>query len=143
MPTENKAKVFISNRVSDFDSIILNLINPCNFFGSLSVPQFVNWICDYSTVEESNQSSKSKFLSSMNEKTPVVCFPESSKTNGKVGLFKFEAWPFCCDQNIHLIFLETKRPYANVAISPLESSWGWDLFWLLFLPFTIFSIRQV
>lgn len=142
LPSKNfDEKHFLCNRVSDIDSIVLNLIHPCIFFSSIDFPKYVSWICDFSTVTERNQSSKDKLLLSIKEKTPVVCFPESSCTNGKVALFKFETWPFSCDLNFHLIFIETQRPFFNITISPLDSSWLSNLFWILFLPFTIFNIR--
>ena len=135
-----KAQLVISNRVSDFDPLVINLIYPCAFLSSSAFPRYITWL--FGVTNDSVAQNKNDLAKVIqNNSVPVLCFPETSRTNGRVGLFKFESWPFSCDLTSHLIFIEGKNPLFNVNISPLGASWMANLFWLFFLPVTVFNIR--
>jgi len=79
-------------------------------------------------------------------RTPIS-FPECGYTNGKKGLLKFHVRVFeqqrrnHRDLKIQPVVLDAHRPFPAVAISCLESSLLSDTFFLLFSPYTSFSVR--
>lgn len=133
-----KAKFLIANHISDFDPIIMNLIIPCAAYinNTNNPPCYLNWLCQILKQDDGDNAYE---LSMKN--IPIVCFPEQSKTNGRFGLFKFTSCLYHHDSLVHMIFLEAKRPFFKVSISPLSSYWLTDLFWILFLPVTIFKVK--
>nr|XP_027204026.1 ancient ubiquitous protein 1-like isoform X2 [Dermatophagoides pteronyssinus] len=139
-----KAKFLIANHISDLDPVILNLIMPCaSYVGgnngqTSNQPCYLQWLCQ---ILKPNDGDNVYELSMKN--VPIVCFPEQSKTNGRFGLFKFISNLYHHDSLVHMIFLETKRPIFNVSISPLGSHWLADLFWIFFLPVTIFKVKHL
>ncbi|KFM59414.1 Ancient ubiquitous protein 1, partial [Stegodyphus mimosarum] len=74
--------------------------------------------------------------------TPLLIFPEGTTTNGKKGLLKFNLWPFLLSEAVQPIRIKVARPkLMQVAFSVVGSRWWSDLFWFLFVPYTVFRIR--
>ena len=137
-----KAQFIISNHISDFDPLILNMIYPCAFLSASTFPLYISWLFGISeNCIAQNKNDMSAVIK--NSSLPIVCFPESSRTNGRVGLFKFQTWPFACNLTSHLIYIEGRNFLFNVHLSPLGASWFSNLFWLFFLPVTVFNIKLV
>ena len=136
-----KAQLVVSNRVSDFDPLVVNLIYPCASHSIIAFPWYINWLFGISNESIAQHRNDLPGRVIIESSVPVLCFPEVSQTNGKVGLFKFESWPFASELTAHLIFIKSKNPLFNVSTSPLEASWLANLFWLLFFPVTIFNVR--
>ncbi|KAJ4435682.1 hypothetical protein ANN_18298 [Periplaneta americana] len=75
---------------------------------------------------------------------PVLCHPEGSTTSGKVGLLKFSSWPFCLTDAIQPVAIQIWRPAcSDVAASALATGIWADIFWFLFVPCTIFTLRYL
>lgn len=135
-----KAQLIISNHVTDFDPLIINLIYPCEFASSTYFPRYISWLFEITSNDSKNNLSHSIKNNSM----PVVCYPEMSHSNGRFGLFKFEIWPFKSNLTSHLVYIEKKKsPILDINLSPLGANWLANLFWLLFTPISIFNIRYL
>lgn len=135
-----KAQLVVSNRISDFDPLVVNLIYPCASHSTNAFPGYITWL--FGVSNETIAQHKNDLSAVIKESSvPVLCFPEASHTNGRVGLFKFESWPFSSDLTSHLVFIKSKNPLFKVSISPLGANWLVNLFWLLFFPVTIYNVR--
>lgn len=76
-----------------------------------------------------------------------VTFPECGYTSGKKGLLKFQARVFeqhkRSNPNLHIqpVALDVSRPFPACNVSLLQSTLWNDTFFLLFSPYTSFSVR--
>lgn len=136
-----KATILISNHVTVFDHIVIDLISPCILSVSWELPQFLQYVLGFKKHERSEELLDSNQLDLKNS---VLVFPEGATTNGHRGLLKFVNWPISSNQYVQPIILKVYRP-AGVNISPsiIGSSWCSDLFWMFFVPFTWFDIRYL
>ncbi|KAH7641265.1 hypothetical protein HUG17_4309 [Dermatophagoides farinae] len=148
-----KAKFLVANHISDLDPVILNLLMPCAAYVNSSSsrsssannqPCYISWLCRILKRDDDGGGDGDNNVYELSTKNiPIVCFPEQSKTNGRFGLFKFTSCFYHHDSLVHMVFLQTKRPFFNVSISPLGGHWLADLFWILFLPVTIFKVKHL
>ncbi|XP_066998744.1 lipid droplet-regulating VLDL assembly factor AUP1 [Anabrus simplex] len=76
--------------------------------------------------------------------TPVLAMPEGATTNGTVGLLKFSTWPFRASSSVQPVVLRVWRP-SLLCVAPTAlatTSWA-DVFWFLFSPFTVFTLKYL
>ncbi|XP_067126562.1 lipid droplet-regulating VLDL assembly factor AUP1-like [Centruroides vittatus] len=137
-----KATILISNHVTVFDHIAIDLISPCVLSVTWELPQFLQYVLGFKKHERSGEYLDSSHRK--DSKNSVLIFPEGATTNGQRGLLKFVNWPISSNEYIQPIILKVYRP-AGVNISPsiIGSSWYSDLFWMFFVPFTWFDIKYL
>lgn len=139
---KNKPKLLVCNHISEFDPLVVNLLLPCCFAKTYEIPKFILWWFKWTSIDSGSITSQ-HFNEVLDQSSiPVLCFPESSTTNGRAGLLQFENWPFSCDNvEAHVIFLKFQRFFFNVKLSPLESNSLINLFWIMFLPMSCFDVK--
>uniref|UniRef100_A0A915HI23 Uncharacterized protein n=1 Tax=Romanomermis culicivorax TaxID=13658 RepID=A0A915HI23_ROMCU len=130
---DENSEVLMANHVSIFDSLVVDAIKPCITYSSSNLPKFwryctkkTNLNMPYSDGIALNinilAEKAKKFLKHSNR--PLLFFPEFMPTNNNQILLKFVNWPFeVSDQGT------------------IDSKWICDVFWLFFVPFTIFKVR--
>ncbi|KAF7490622.1 Ancient ubiquitous protein 1 [Sarcoptes scabiei] len=135
----SKNKFIIANSISDVDPLVMNLLSPCVFISArATMPFYIQWMCNFFKPDDEDSEQKIS-----NSNLPVICFPETCKSNGKFGLIAFKSNSFKHVSTVNLIFLESKRLIIKASLSTYESNWIADLFWVFYLPFTIFKIRAI
>ncbi|XP_054718260.1 lipid droplet-regulating VLDL assembly factor AUP1 homolog isoform X2 [Uloborus diversus] len=140
-------KIVISNHVTNFDHLAINIIMHTIVPSVWDLPEYLTWLLGYTDFGASQGrqvlvQNVRDFLKK--SEVPVLIFPEGATTNGKKGLLKFNTWPFLLDQAVQPIALRISRPQLfQVAPSVLGSRWWSDMFWFLFLPYTIFTVKYL
>jgi ancient ubiquitous protein 1 len=55
---------------------------------------------------------------------------------------RFSSWPFCLSNAIQPLTIGVSRPpFADVAVTGIAAGVWTDVFWFVFVPCTIFTIR--
>lgn len=147
LKSKGGSKVIVTNHVTNFDHLAVDLVHPCIAPGVWDLPKFLNWTLGFRDfgVKSGRQSLISNvkaYLSSSDDVVPILTHPEGATTNGRVGLLKFSTWPFSLDYPVHPIIITVNRsPIIKVAPSIIGSRWWSDLFWILMSPWTTFCLR--
>lgn len=144
---DENSKVLVANHVSPCDHIAVHLICGSITPSVWELPAPFCWALGM--MELGLRQGRDVLVASIRshfEKstTPVLCLPEGSTTNGKVGLLKFSSWSFCLSDAVQPVAIKLWRPpFADVAASALATSTWADVFWFLFVPCTIFTLRYL
>ncbi|XP_020623884.1 ancient ubiquitous protein 1-like [Orbicella faveolata] len=141
-------KVVVSNHVTSLDNVAIETILPSVMpYSRCDCPWLIKWLLGYEDLsddkDKENTDSKIKeYLQGSG--VPLLAFPEEQITNGKRGLLKFNPWCFQFSSTILPVLISVRRPLI-VQIPPhvLESGWWQDLFWSMFVPYTLYHIRLV
>lgn len=132
-----QSNFIVSNYVSDLDPVVMDLLLPCFYISASCFPAYINWLCHLLNKDDQEACETA------NKNYSIVCFPEQKKASGKYGLMQLNLKYFHHISQIHLIFIEIYRPCFNIAVSTPNSHWLTDLFWILFLPLTVFKLRSI
>ncbi|RWS23770.1 ancient ubiquitous protein 1-like protein, partial [Leptotrombidium deliense] len=140
-------KVLVSNHVTNFDHLAVELVLPCVVPSVWDLPKYLNWCLGFYDFgvkqgrEVLTQNVKN-YLS--RSEVPILSHPEGATTNGRVGLLKFSTWPFSLEPVVHPIIISVNRPPPiKVTTSVLGSRWWSDLLWILLTPCTVFTLRYL
>lgn len=141
---DEKTRIVIANCVSTFDHLVLR-----RALGTVtpSVWDLPDALSNAFGLERMDMSSKDSLV--LNIKTlltrttsNVALQPEISSTNGRVALLKFNSWPFSIEPVVLPVAIEARRPeIANVKLTSVASTWWTDVFWFMFVPYTVFTIK--
>eukprot|EP00112_Aurelia_sp_Birch-Aquarium-sp1_P005594 Seg164.8 transcript_id=Seg164.8/GoldUCD/mRNA.D3Y31 product="Ancient ubiquitous protein 1" protein_id=Seg164.8/GoldUCD/D3Y31 len=146
--SSSRSKILVSNNISELDCLALEAIEPHVLVSrSPKLPFFVNWLLGYhdfgNSAAEMTQNVN-EYFQNADTKIPLLVLPEESTTNGKISLLKFSLWPFQFNKEYQPVLLKARRPpILNVNLSTLDSGFWSDLFWMFFLPYTIYEIRYL
>lgn len=75
-----------------------------------------------------------------NSKVTLFFQPEAHITNG-TGILKFTTWPFEISPRIQPIAISIQRPWTDIAITSMESTFWADMFFYLYSPITIYNLK--
>lgn len=139
-------KVVVSNHVTSLDNVAIETILPCTMpYSRCDCPWLIKWLLGYEDLDddkdkENTDSKIMKYLQGSG--VPLLAFPEEQITDGRRGLLKFNPWCFQFSSTILPVLISVRRPLI-VQIPPhvLESGWWQDLFWSMFVPYTVYHIR--
>lgn len=137
---KEKVHVYISNSVSVFDQVAV-----CNATGSVSpscrtaVERVlgISTYCFGSIVNVDNFKNNLKQF--MEERSPIYFAPEDKVTNGKA-LLKFKTYPFEFTNKVQPICITVDRPFLDISVTVLGSSYFSDLVYYLFSPITNYRL---
>lgn len=79
-----------------------------------------------------------KFISE--KKIPLYFTPEGKLTNGKA-LIKFKSYPFQFATKVQPICITIERPFLNISVTTLGSSYLSDVFFFMFSPLTNYRLH--
>lgn len=74
------------------------------------------------------------------KKIPLYFAPEGKPTNGKA-LIKFKSYPFQFSTKVQPICITVERPFLNISVTTLGSSYFSDVFFFMFSPLTNYRLR--
>ncbi|KAG8232398.1 hypothetical protein J437_LFUL016176 [Ladona fulva] len=148
---DKSVKIIVANHLTPFDHLAMHLIE-----GSVT-PNTGGWPTALGEVvgvidlgaKQGNESLIQNSANHLQKPSSATLFaqPEGASTNGKKGLLKFNPWPFSLGPSltsVQPVALSVWRPgIADITPSPLASRQWVDLFWFLFVPFTLFTVRYL
>lgn len=148
---DKSVKLIVANHLTPFDHLAIHLIEGTvtpNSWGWPSPLGEVIGVRDLG-IKQGNESLIQNAANHLQKPSsaPLFAQPEGASTNGKRGLLKFSTWPFALGSSltsVQPVALSVWRPgIADLAPSPLASRPWTDLFWFLFVPFTLFTVRYL
>ncbi|XP_071442000.1 lipid droplet-regulating VLDL assembly factor AUP1-like isoform X2 [Hetaerina americana] len=148
---DKSVKVIVANYLTPFDHLAMHLVEgtvtPNSWGWPSSLGEAIG-VMDLG-VKQGSESLIQNAASHLMKPTaaPLFAQPEGGSTNGKKGLLKFGTWPFSLGSactSVQPVALSVWRPgITDLAPSPLASRPWMDLFWFLFVPFTLFTVRYL
>ncbi|XP_069678256.1 lipid droplet-regulating VLDL assembly factor AUP1-like [Periplaneta americana] len=144
---DENVKVLVANHISPCDHIAVHLVSGSVTPSVWELPGPLCWALGLKEfgLRQGREVLLTNIRSHFEKSTvPVLCHPEGSTTSGKVGLLKFSSWPFCLTDAIQPVAIQIWRPAcSDVAASALATGIWADIFWFLFVPCTIFTLRYL
>ncbi|KAJ8964301.1 hypothetical protein NQ314_005001 [Rhamnusium bicolor] len=74
------------------------------------------------------------------KKLPVYFAPEGKLTNGKA-LIKFKSYPFQFTPKVQPVCISIERPFLDISVTTLGSSYFSDVFFFMFSPLTNYKLK--
>ncbi|KAK9709596.1 hypothetical protein QE152_g26546 [Popillia japonica] len=140
---KEEVDAFISNKVTHFDSVVINSLAKCvtpgvqlNTF--LTSAFGIQYFKSTTTNIEEFKKELSNIISE--SKVPIYFQPESVRTNSRA-LLKFSVWPFAICNKVQPIAITVSRPGLDIPISTIDSGYWSDLFFFMFVPCTVYKIK--
>ncbi|KAL7636311.1 UNVERIFIED_CONTAM: hypothetical protein RMT77_013070 [Armadillidium vulgare] len=145
---DSKCRVLVSNHISPFDHLAVSLVHPCVSINVVNLPSPLSTVLQYYNFDltQGRQALRTNIQNYLNkpDSMPLLLYPEGGTTNGEVALMKYTSWGHDIDKSVLALGLKVRRiPILQIAPTVLNGSWIADLFYLLFSPVTIFSVRYI
>ncbi|KAK6102519.1 putative integral membrane protein [Brugia pahangi] len=142
---DHKTHMLVANHISTLDHLAIDLIEPCILPSVWDIPSILRWCLGYRDLGARQGRAelirRSKIFCEKNT-LPLLTFPEGAMTSGSTGLLKFSTWPFEVSDSVQPVLISIYRPFfGNIAVSVLGGAWWQDVFYFLFVPFTVMKIR--
>ena len=139
---DESAKVIIANHISMLDYIPIHLLTNCVTPGRWDAPSA--WVLSLKSWGHGETLVNNIRSHLRNSDSPVLIQPEGATTTGTTGLLKFEPWPLENATKVQPAVIRVWRPaIADLAVTVVAASELWDIFFYLFVPFTVFTIRYL
>nr|CDQ04745.1 Bm4080 [Brugia malayi] len=142
---DHKTHMLIANHISTLDHLAIDLIEPCILPSVWDIPSILRWCLGYRDLGARQGRAelirRSKIFCEKNT-LPLLTFPEGAMTSGSTGLLKFSTWPFEVSDSVQPVLISIYRPFfGNIAVSVLGGAWWQDVFYFLFVPFTVMKVQ--
>lgn len=95
---------------------------------------------DFGNIRDWEEFKKNVSLVISEKKIPVYFRPEAKMTNGK-GILKFKTYPFSFSLRVQPICIEVTRPFVDISLTTLGSSYWYNVFFFMFSPCTIYNLK--
>lgn len=139
---DDSAQVIVTNHISMLDYIPVHLLSGCATPGRWDAPS--TWVLSLKSWGQGETLLSNVRAHMSTSDTPVLLQPEGATTSGTTGLLKFEPWPFQAETKIQPAVIKVWRPaVADIAVTVVAASELWDIFFYLFVPFTVFTVRYL
>lgn len=145
---DEKSKLLMCNHISVLDHTVIDTIWPCKLINTVQSRRssisalWRNLDSDSSRSEASHNVVNSLKKHVADSDVPILIFPEGTMTNGRVGLLKFTSGPFALNLPIQPVLLKVAaKTFINISPSLAGTSAWCDFLWLLFVPYTVFTLR--
>ncbi|XP_062501050.1 lipid droplet-regulating VLDL assembly factor AUP1-like [Corticium candelabrum] len=142
----DNCNVVVCNHVSVMDHCALETVLPAYQATQLSQQTTVSWFWSGKTFGVSDRHED--VLDRVTEycqtegSTPLLFFPESTITNGRVGILKFSCQAFKIGVPIQPVSVMIHKPsFLPIAVSTVDSSRLADFLWGLFSPVSVYHIK--
>ncbi|KOX78037.1 Ancient ubiquitous protein 1 [Melipona quadrifasciata] len=141
---DKQSRIIISNSVSVLDHFALykatQALSPSMWEAPTAMSNALGLQVMNMNNKESLIASMKQFLSTTN--CNVAIQPEFGITNSRVALLKFNSWPFTIDASVQPVTIKAWRPeFIPIHLTSLASRRWIDIFWFMFVPYTVFTIN--
>lgn len=140
--------VLVSNHITMLDHLAFHVTSGCVSPQGKELPGWLSWALGYEDMGlERGFDQLSSYIrnnAGSSGSVAILLQPEGTRTNGKIGLMKFQNEYFNEIKKVQPVALQIWRPPTG-PISPcvLGSSCWSDLFWFFFVPCTVFCLRYL
>lgn len=144
---ENKKKkenmeVYISNSLSMFDHVAINkaigYVFPLHKTPLQGLPSL--GIANIGAATNPETFKRNLDVVTKDKKIPVLYCPEETATNGKA-LLKFNAKYFQFFEKVQPLCITLKRPFLDISVSTIGSTFINDVLYFMYSPFTNYCIK--
>ncbi|XP_072378485.1 lipid droplet-regulating VLDL assembly factor AUP1-like [Diabrotica undecimpunctata] len=138
---KDNVHMYISNSLSIFDQIAV-----CSASGAVSPScrTTLEKVLGLSTYCFGSITNLDNFKNNIKQfmvekKTPLYFAPEEKLTNGKA-LLKFKTYPFEFANKVQPVCIRIERPFLDVAVTTVGSTFVSDMLYFLFVPITNYKL---
>uniref|UniRef100_V5GFZ1 Lipid droplet-regulating VLDL assembly factor AUP1 n=1 Tax=Anoplophora glabripennis TaxID=217634 RepID=V5GFZ1_ANOGL len=134
--------MYVSNSMSIFDHLAVNVATGAVAPGTkVSLEKILGTSTYYFGSVANFDAFKKNICQFISEKKiPLYFTPEGKLTNGKA-LIKFKSYPFQFATKIQPICITVERPFLNISVTTLGSSYFSDVFFFMFSPLTNYRLN--
>ncbi|KAK6622109.1 hypothetical protein RUM44_001916 [Polyplax serrata] len=143
---DESAKVIVSNHVSLLDHMAIHLLRNSFSISLSDLPSFFHHALNYMDVGNcQNQEALVRNVKNyLSADATIDVQAEMGITSGQKGLLRFSVWPCKLSCLIQPVAIKIWRPpLTDISPSVINTSWSSDIFWFLFVPFTVFKIKYI
>lgn len=144
---DKKSRIIIANSISALDHFALYKASGAFTPSLWELPAVVSHSLGLHKMDMSGKDmlirNIQQFISSSSSNV-VAIQPEFSATNSRVALLKFNSWPFSIESSVQPVVLKARRAQIlGVNLTSVSSTWWTDIFWFMFVPYTIFTLKYL
>lgn len=143
---DKQTRIIIANNISVLDHFALYKATQALTPGVSKMPTA---LCNALGLQNMDISSKEVVVANIKQflaatKCNIALQPEFSATNSRVGLLKFNSWPFSIEEAVQPVAIKAWRPdFVPIRLTSLASAWRIDIFWFMFVPYTVFTLKYL
>lgn len=147
-PRDKQSRILIANNVSVLDHFVLRRTTE-TLIPNASVWELPTALSNALGLQKMNMSSKETLIANIKQflstsTYSVTVQPEFGTTNSQVALLKFNSWPFSIETSVQPIAIKASRSeLVPVHLTSLASTWWTDVFWFMFVPYTVFILKYL
>lgn len=143
---DKQSRIIIANNVSVLDHIAIHRATETLIPSLWELPAALS---NALGLQEMDMGSKDILIANIKQFLATSTYgiaiqPEFGTTNSKVALLKFNSWPFSIETSVQPVAIKASRPeFVPVHITSLASTWWTEVFWFMFVPYTIFTLKYL
>lgn len=143
---DKQSRIIIANNVSVLDHFAIHRTTETLIPSVWELPAALSNALGLQKMDMSSKeiliANIKQFLSTSTYSVAIQ--PEFGTTNSKVALLKFNSWPFSIETSVQPIAIKASRPeFVPVHITSLASTWWTEVFWFMFVPYTLFTLKYL
>jgi len=145
-PRDKQSRIIIANNVSVLDHFALRRATETLIPSVWELPTALS---NALGLQKMNMSSKETLIANIKQflstsTYSVAVQPEFGTTNSQVALLKFNSWPFSIETSVQPVAIKASRSeLVSVHLSALASTWLTEVFWFMFVPYTVFTLKYL
>jgi len=145
-PRDKQTRIIIANNVSVLDHFALRQTTEALVPSVWELPTALS---NALGLQKMDMSSKETLIANIklflsSSTYSVAIQPEFGTTNNQVALLKFNSWPFSIETSVQPVVIKASRPdFVPVHLTSLASTWWTEVFWFMFVPYTIFTLKYL
>lgn len=143
-PRDKQSRIIIANNVSVLDHFALHRATEAL---SPSVWELPTALSNAFGLQKIDRNSTDTLIANIKQflstsTYSVALQPEFGTTNNQVALLKFISWPFSIETSVQPVAIKATR-IVPVHLTSLGSPWSIEIFWFMFVPYTVFTIKYL
>ncbi|XP_071565592.1 lipid droplet-regulating VLDL assembly factor AUP1-like [Temnothorax nylanderi] len=145
-PRDKQSRIIIANNASVLDHFALRRATETVIPSVWELPTALS---NTLGLQKMNMNSKETLIANIKQflstsTYSVAVQPEFSTTNNQVALLKFNSWPFSIETSVQPVAIKASRSeLVPVHLTSLASTWLTEVFWFMFVPYTVFTLRYL
>jgi ancient ubiquitous protein 1 len=139
---KENVEVYISNNLSILDHLAVHTATGSVSAGPQMHPAFARGLGIHHFGPAANLESFKKNVAQVlaEQQIPVHFTPEDKITNGKA-LLKFKSYPFSIANKVQPVCIRIERPFLDLSVTTLGSSYWSDVLFYMFSPLTNYKLK--
>ncbi|XP_011642409.1 ancient ubiquitous protein 1-like [Pogonomyrmex barbatus] len=145
-PRDKQSRIIIANNVSVLDHFALRCATETLIPSVWELPTALSNVLG---LQKMNMTNKETLIANIKQFLSTSMYsiaiqPEFGTTNSQVALLKFNSWPFSIETSVQPVAIKALRSeVVPVHVTSLASTWWTEVFWFMFVPYTIFILKYL